>query len=248
MDIGEQQMAQQVRHAFVVTSAINSKFGVFSPAERLTQTLDTIKSIRDRVPTAKIFIMECCGTPLTDEQRTALAKVCNVLIDFSTNADVQAMYDNDNWDVVKNGTEIMCFGNALEMLRDAGEFKDVDRIHKMSGRYILNNLFDPDTYEDTDVKKMFVIGPKYKSQFPIEVTTVPLQYMARLWSWPVELLDDTIEIYRNSFIFFAERVSQGGYVDIEHVLYKFLPQQQVHEIENLGVEGCIAPNGQAIKN
>jgi hypothetical protein len=241
-------MAQQVRHAFVVTSAINSKFGVFSPDERLKQTLDTITSIRAKIPTAKIFIMECCGTPLNDVQRTELAKACNVLIDFSKDPDVQAMYDNDNWDVVKNGTEIMCFGNALVMLRDAGEFKDVDRIHKMSGRYILNNMFDAETYEQTEVKTKFVIGPKYKSQFPIEVTTVPLQYMARLWSWPIELLDDTIKVYNDSFLFFAERVSQGGYVDIEHVLYKFLPQDQVHEIQNLGVEGCIAPNGAAIKN
>jgi hypothetical protein len=241
-------MAQQVRHAFVVTSAINSKFGVFKPDERLQQTLDTIKSIRSKIPTAKIFIMECCGTPLNDDQRLALAKSCNTLIDFSTNPDVQDMYDNDNWDVVKNGTEIMCFSRALTALRDSGQFADVDRIHKMSGRYILNDMFDPDTYEQTDIADKFIIGPKYRSQFPIEVTTVPLQYMARLWSWPVSRLDETIQIYQDSFVFFAERVSVGGYVDIEHVLYKFLPQAQVHEIQNLGVEGCIAPNGAAIKN
>ena len=248
MDIGEQEMAQQVKHAFVVTSAINSKFGVFSPAERLQQTLDTITSIKDRLPTAKIFIMECCGTPLLPEQAEQLKAASDAFIDYSNDANVQAMYDSDNWDVVKNGTEIMCFGNALEQLKADGHFADVDRIHKMSGRYILNDMFDPDTYDQTDVKSKFVIGPKYASQFPIEVTTVPLQYMARLWSWPIELLDATIQVYKDSFIFFAERVSQGGYVDIEHVLYKFLPQDQVHEIQNLGVEGCIAPNGQAIKN
>ena len=241
-------MAQQVKHAFVVTSAVNSKFGVFNPAERLEQTIDTITSIRSKVPTAKIFIMECCGTPLTDDQRLALAKSCDTLIDFSTNADVQDMYDNDNWDVVKNGTEIMCFSRALTMLKESGQFADVDRIHKMSGRYILNDMFDPETYEQIDIADKFIIGPKYKSQFPIEVTTVPLQYMARLWSWPITRLDETIQIYQDSFVFFAQRVAAGGYVDIEHVLYKFLPQEHVHEIQNLGVEGCIAPNGTAIKN
>jgi hypothetical protein len=241
-------MAQQVKHAFVVTSAVNSKFGVFNPAERLEQTIDTITSIRSKVPTAKIFIMECCGTPLTDDQRLALAKSCDTLIDFSTNADVQDMYDNDNWDVVKNGTEIMCFSRALTMLKESGQFEGVDRIHKMSGRYILNDMFDPETYEQIDISDKFIIGPKYKSQFPIEVTTVPLQYMARLWSWPITRLDETIQIYQDSFVFFAQRVSVGGYVDIEHVLYKFLPQEHVHEIQNLGVEGCIAPNGTAIKN
>ena len=31
MDIGEYTLAQQIKHCFIVTSAINSKFGVFTP-------------------------------------------------------------------------------------------------------------------------------------------------------------------------------------------------------------------------
>ena len=241
-------MAQQVKHAFVVTSAVNSKFGVFTPAQRLQQTLDTIASIKNKIPTAKIFIMECCGTPITDDQRLILAKSCDTLIDFSTNPDVQAVYDNDNWDVVKNGTEIMCFGRALTMLKNSGQFAGVDRIHKMSGRYILNDMFDEETYEKSDVADRIIIGPKYKSQFPESVTTQPWQYMARLWSWPIGRLDEVVEVYENSLVFFAERLAAGGYVDIEHVLARFLNPDHVHEIQNLGVEGCIAPNGAAIKN
>ena len=118
----------------------------------------------------------------------------------------------------------------------------------MSGRYILNNFFDPATYDSEQVQEKIVIGKKYQSQFPIAVTQVPLQYMARLWSWPVTLLDEVIGVYEDSFVFFAQRLAAGGYVDIEHVLYKFLNPAHVHEIENTGVEGMIAPNGQAIKN
>ena len=237
-----------IKHAFVVTSAINSKFGVYSPGERLSQTVDTIASIRKKVPTALIYVMECCGTPITATQANMLIGVSNGFIDYSTSEDVQAMYDNDNWDIVKNGTEIMCFSNALRTLTDTGKFDGVDRIHKMSGRYILNDLFDTETYEQTDVQDKIVIGPKHKSQFPIEITQQPLQYMARLWSWPKALNEDVIKVYQDSFMFFAERVANGGYIDIEHVLCKFLPPEHVHEITNLGVEGCIAPNGQPIKN
>ena len=61
-------------------------------------------------------------------------------------------------------------------------------------------------------------------------------------------LDEVVEVYENSLAFFAERLSAGGYVDIEHVLYKFLNPDNVKEIANLGVEGCIAPNGAPIKN
>ena len=72
--------------------------------------------------------------------------------------------------------------------------------------------------------------------------------MARLWSWPASRSDEVIQVYENSFVFFAERLVAGGYVDIEHVLYKFLNANNVHEIQNLGVEGQIAPNGTPIKN
>jgi len=237
-----------IKHAFIVTSAINSKFGVFKPIERLQQTLATVASIRQRVPNSKIIIMECCGDPIRPEQENILRTNCDIFVDYSHDEEVQALYDNDNWDVVKNGTEIMCFGRALAVLAHEGMLKDCDRIHKMSGRYLLTNDFDPATYEDSTVVDKIVIGPKYKSQFPIEVTTVPLQYMARLWSWPNSRIDEVVEVYSDSFIFFAERMAAGGYVDIEHVLYKFLNPDHVHEVQNLGVEGQIAPTGAAIKN
>jgi len=237
-----------ITHAFVVTSAVNSKFGVFTPEQRLAQTIDTIKSIRARIPDARIFVMECCGTPITDEQKDLIGEHCHTVVDCSRNEEVQALYDNDNWDVVKNGTEIMVFGGTVAELRDAGYLDGIDRIHKMSGRYVLNDQFDPAVYEQSDVVNKIVIGPKQASQFPEAVTTVPLQYMARLWSWPASMTDEIIDIYEQSFVFFAQRLQAGGYVDIEHVLYKFLPPEHVHEIPVTGVEGQIAPNGQAIKN
>lgn len=241
-------MAQQMKHAFIVTSAVNSKFGVFKPAERLQQTLDTVKSIKTKIPDAKIIIMECCGDPIKPDQEMVLRQNCDVFVDYSHDEEVQALYDNDNWDVVKNGTEIMCFGRALAVLHHEKMFEGIDRIHKMSGRYILNDMFDPDTYDQLEIADKIIIGPKYRSQFPPEVTQVPFQYMARLWSWPYSRIDEVVQVYSDSFIFFAERLAAGGYVDIEHVLAKFLNPAVVHEIQNLGVEGQIAPNGTAIKN
>jgi hypothetical protein len=241
-------MAQQVKHAFIVTSAVNSKFGVFKPHERLQQTLDTIASIKNKIPTAKIIVMECCGEPINQAQENVLRQNCDIFVDYSHDEEVQALYDNDNWDIVKNGTEIMCFGRALAVLKHEGMLDGIDRIHKMSGRYILNDMFDPETYEQLEIADKIIIGPKCRSQFPPEVTTVPFQYMARLWSWPNSRIDEVVKVYADSFIFFAERLAAGGYVDIEHVLAKFLNPAVVHEIQNMGVEGQIAPNGVAIKN
>lgn len=235
-----------IKHCFIVTSAVNSKFGVYSPEERLAQTVITLQNIRFKIPDAKIVVMECAGTPITDAQSTILENNSDLLLDFSSDPDVRAIYQSDNWDVVKNSTEIMCFGRTLRMCQADGDFDGYDRIHKMSGRYVLNDEFDPAVYEQYQDK--IIIGPKYQSQFPLHVTGIELQYMARLWSWPINELDTVIKVYEDSLAYIGERVSQGGYADIEHVLYKFLPESLVQEIPLLGVEGFIAPNGAPIKN
>lgn len=235
-----------IKHGFVVTSAVNSKFGVYSPAARLQQTITTLQNVRERVPDCKIVVMECAGTPLTDAQSELIEEHCDLLLDFSRDPDVIAIYQSENWDVVKNSTEIMCFGRALRMCQDDGDFAGLDRIHKMSGRYILNNEFNLDVYEQHPDR--IIIGPKHTSQFPFEMTGIKLQYMARLWSWPSNQTERIIQVYTDSINYIGERVSQGGYADIEHVLYKFLPEDLVTELPVLGVEGSIAPNGIAIRN
>ena len=90
-----------IRHCFVVTSAVNSKFGVYKPEERMQQTLMTLKNIRQKVPGCKIIVMECAGTMLTEEQSELIEDNCDLLLDFSSDPDVYAIYQSDNWDVVK---------------------------------------------------------------------------------------------------------------------------------------------------
>ena len=234
------------KHCFIVTSAVNSKFGIYNSDERLSQTIITLQNIKFRIPDAKIIVMECAGTPMTQKQSDLLEQHSDLFVDFSNDSDVQAIYQSDNWDVVKNSTEIMCFARTLRLCKSDGDLEGYDRIHKMSGRYILNDDFDLDIYNQYPDK--IIIGPKHKSQFSYQLTGIELQYMARLWSWPALELDTIIKVYEDSLVYIGQRVSQGGYADIEHVLYKFLPTELVQEIPVLGVEGFIAPNGVPIKN
>ena len=127
------------KHCFIVTSAVNSKFGIYNSDERLSQTIITLQNIKFRVPDAKIIVMECAGTPLTQKQSDLLEQHSDLVVDFSNDSDVQAIYQSDNWDVVKNSTEIMCFGRTLRLCKNDGDLEGYDRIHKMSGRYILND-------------------------------------------------------------------------------------------------------------
>ena len=156
-----------IKHCFIVTSAVNSKFGVYSPDERMSQTLATLSSIRSRVPDSKIIVMECAGTSLTQEQSDILENNCDLLLDFSNDPDVREIYQSDNWDVVKNTTEIMCFGRTLRMCLSDGDFNDCDRIHKMSGRYLLTDDFNLKSYEDNADR--IIIGQKHGGNWNLSI-------------------------------------------------------------------------------
>jgi hypothetical protein len=235
----------KIQHAFMVTSAINTKFGVYDSDTRLKQTLGTVISIKKQVPDAKIILVECGAISLTEAQETAL-KVVDEIISFNDDEDVKAIFVSDNWDVVKNTTEVMCFRRALAHCLEYNLFEGIGRVHKMSGRYRLNDSFDPTQYETTPDK--IITCTKRQSQFPYAVTGVEAQYMSRLWSWPKNITEQIIDVYDNGLNYMAERLSQGGYCDIEHMLYKFLPQDLVLEVPRIGLEGNIGPNGAMVSD
>lgn len=235
------------KFAFMVTSAINTKFGVYDTDTRLKQTIDTIDSIKKYVPGAKIILIECGAIPLTEDQETQLNQQVTEIISYNDDEDVKAIFVSDNWDVVKNTTEVMCFKRALQHCLDYDLFDGIDRVFKISGRYRLNDNFDLAQY--VMYPNSIVTTHKHTSQFPHQVTLVEYQYMSRLWSWPAKITERIIdEVYDAGLNYMAERLSQGGYCDIEHMLYKFLPQDLVLEVNKIGLEGNIGPNGVAVND
>ena len=231
----------------MVTSAINTKFGVYDTDTRLKQTLETIASIKKYAPNSRIILVECGAIPLTATQETVLEAEVDEIISYNDDEDVKAIFVSDNWDVVKNTTEVMCFKRALEYCLEYNLFDDVDRVFKMSGRYRLNGNFDPAQY--VMAPESIITTRKHVSQFPHQVTLVEYQYMSRLWSWPANITQRIIdEVYNAGLEYMAERLTQGGYCDIEHMLYKFLPANLILEINKVGLEGNIGPNGAAVND
>jgi hypothetical protein len=120
---------------FLVSSAINTKFGVFDSLNRIRQTLDTISSIRRSVNNVKIILLEMAAIPLTEEQKLIFRPVVDEIIEFHSNPEVQSIYKDKNWDIVKNVTEVTCFALALESLITDSKLSQSDRVYKISGRY-----------------------------------------------------------------------------------------------------------------
>jgi len=180
---------------FILSSAINSKFGKFTPAERLQQTLDSVASVRQYCPGADICVIEMTGVPIPEEQIQIINSQVDYFFDCTREQEVIDIYNStDNWDIVKNTTEVMCFTNVLGKLLETGAIAEYDRVFKMSGRYLLTENFKPDFYES--VADRIVVLERKHSQFRPEITGgKQFQYMSRLWSWPATATDQIIEAY-----------------------------------------------------
>lgn len=230
------------KHLFIITSAINTRFGSYDPDQRLLQTYETCNTIKQKVPDAKIVIFESSGYKMEKEKLELLGKHVNGIIDMSGDVNVQKFYfGTDSWDIVKNACEIMCFGSGLQILQDNTDFlKECDVVHKLSGRYILTDDFNLDTYEQYPDK--IIYHEKMQSQFDPEYVGIPYQYPSMLYSWDVSKLEVIKEFYKNALKELTQRLSEGKYADIEHLMYKLISEEHIQQVPMVGVSGRLGQN------
>lgn len=236
-----------MKYSVFVTSAVNASFSVFTPEQRLQQTLATIASVRMFLPEAEITVVECSVPAINADYEQALAAQADHFVSLSNDSNVIYITENgDRGDVTKNLTEAVVLRKLMAVAENKGWFADSDRIFKISGRYLLNEKFDINAHINPANAEKFVFRKKNLSQFRPEYTGVPLQYQTRLYSFSPELfsrycmvLDDMIDTMQDYF-------NQGKYIDIEHLWWKLLLADEITELDKIGVSGNIAPNGQQI--
>jgi hypothetical protein len=226
---------------FLVSSALKTRFGVFDYASRVQQTLETCLSIAQRA-TADIILIDGGQEVPGQAEVELLRRYVVELVSFAQDANVRGFQATDNHDVVKNGIELYMYATYLKSLYETGLYRKYSRIYKISGRYILNGDFDPDFHQGAEGK--FVISSPQPSQFPAQVTRgVAYQRMSRLWSCDSKNLDYVLKLYQTMLADFIQTVNSGGYIDIEHLLYKHLSPEVVVSPHSVGVGGMLAPNG-----
>ncbi|NBX97590.1 hypothetical protein EB118_16660 [bacterium] len=230
---------------FLLSSAIHVKHGIYNTEQRLVQTTRTCRSIRSYVPDAKIYVLDGGYKNITDEEGFILDQFIDKFYNFSENQNVINVQAIDNHDVVKNFIELYMFSIFLN---DYAEIfsRNHKRIFKISGRYRLNNAFNLDDHMK-EADKIVIRGP-FKSQFSSKITgDVTQQYMSRLWSFDASLTSYIKECYHNMLKNMMDKVNEGGYIDIEHLLFKHLDSKLVYNIPQIGIEGNIAPNGMMVQ-
>jgi hypothetical protein len=207
---------------FIVTSTINTPLGLIDPATRYSQTLDTIKSIRDKVKGTILFV-EKSTIPLSSDQQHLIERSVDHYIYIGDRTEV--IYFNSNG--IKGAGETYMLLVALDFIKTNNIL--TDRIFKLSGRYKLSENFNIDIYNKTMIGQYCF---KTRDQHDHSLTFLH----TRMWSFCISLLDDT-----RTMLQAAMKTHLIEEITIEEAIYKHINLQKLIELKTINCEGYIAP-------
>ena len=216
------------KNIVLLTSALYTNYGIYKANERIQQTLDTAKSAKKYIPGAVV-----------------------ILVDNSDDADIQYFHANvQNYDIGKNAMEAMGLFKALNYINSTPELKaeidSADRVFKLSGRYQVTDKFNIDNFHNDNTKGKYVFKKAQPAWINPQDTGVTTLLQTRLWSFSPDLLDATIQLYQQIIGNMMETFNNQKYIDNEHSMSKFIPKDRLVELEIVGLQGNIAPNGMMV--
>jgi hypothetical protein len=106
---------------------------IYTPEQRLEQTLNSIQSIKSRLPHACIVLVE--GSKLNKSQKIALTEQVDYLFDASHMSSIHCPY--------KSLAEVEMLEYAISCI--SSKIK-IQTFYKLSGRYTLNDRFQPNDW------------------------------------------------------------------------------------------------------
>lgn len=258
-----------MKFLFLVSSAIRhfqgSKFSAYTEEERFEQTLKTIESIRDKVPTSYIILFECSHESISEVNKSELREECDLFLDFSNENVIQQVYGN-----LKSRPELITYGkslletrgmlNTLYYVKRHNLFSDSQRVFKLTGRYLLNEHFDIEDYKSKFLEQRYVIKKyDYLSNEAENYDEKELEnvyaylYGAQgmmvtgLWSFDRLLFDDVLISLEKAFIYLEKMLQYTAGTDVEHSLYRFLNKKNIIDVPNLGLTTIKGMEGTSYK-
>jgi len=243
-----------MKNIVLLTSAVYTNYGIYNPQERIQQTLATAKSAKQYIPGAVVILVDNSKVDVqndTSPEFEELIDLVDYYIDNSDDADIQYFHNNvSNYDIGKNAMEAMGLMKALTYIASddtmKAEVADADRIFKLSGRYQVTDKFDIAQFDNANTKDKYVFKQAQPAWINPQDTGVTTLLQTRLWSFTPGLLLQTMEIYKSIIENMIALFNQGKYIDNEHSMSKFIPKDQLVELETVGLQGNIAPNGMMV--
>lgn len=208
----------ELTRTFIITSVIyfsqkrlskSTPRSIFTPEERTIQTLKTVKSIREKVPGAFIILLEMGRNKNIAEE---LIRIVDKYVFIGNKLLV-------NWAV--NG-RFRGLGEAIGLISAKKDLNTgADFFFKMSGRYFLNDHFEPEIW-----KRNAFFARRYENGISTRLYGFSKEFFA---GWQQALRRSLVQLYRGR--------------SIEDVFPVKFGQEKILEIKKLGVAGYVAPDG-----
>jgi hypothetical protein len=243
-----------MKNIVLLTSAVYTNYGIYNPQDRIKQTLETAKSAKKYIPGAVVILVDNSKVDVQNDTSAEFEELIDLVdyyIDNSDDADIQYFHNNvQNYDIGKNTMEALGMMKALTYISNDDamktEIKDADRIFKLSGRYQVTDKFDIAKFSNANTKDKYVFKRAQPSWINPADTGVTTLLQTRLWSFTPNLLLVTMQLYKNILETMVTLFNQQKYIDNEHAMSKFIPKDQLVELDIVGLQGNIAPNGMMI--
>jgi hypothetical protein len=216
-------------NVFIVTSALLTTGGAFNSMERFDDTIKTLKSIREKDPTADIFLADISAAPLggmADE----LQEYCKI-VSFNDHRAVK-MFSSHG---LKSHGEVVIMMEMLNFLFRNG--LKYDRIFKLSGRYVLDDGFNIAFYNDKQGQYIF----KRRNATWMNPVVMGATHCidTRLYSLCGSLADEYFGVLHAVFDCLS-------LMDTEHAHFLSIPKNKLIEVDRVYCTGRIARTGELI--
>lgn len=243
-----------MKNIVLLTSALYTNYGIYDPQERIKQTLDTAKSAKKYIPGAVIILVDNSKVDVQNDTSSEINELIDTVdyyIDNSDDADIQYFHNNvSNYDIGKNAMEAMGLHKALSYIATDAELRaevlSANRVFKLSGRYQVTDKFDIAKFDNADTRGKYVFKRAQPAWINPQDTGVTTMLQTRLWSFSPEMLDVTLYLYQQIIENMINLYNAGKYIDNEHSMSKYIPRDQLVELEIVGLQGNIAPNGMMV--
>lgn len=215
-----------MRNLFIVTSAINSWRSIIPMEKRYEQTLETIESIKNKVPDSIIVLAESSPDPVPDHMLEILSKKVDYLLINSNIPDIIQLG--------KQGLQSPAEAYSLFVTLDAIErlnLPDVRRIFKLTGRGILTDDFQ---IEDHKSAGKYLFKARVDSWMSKDIQLVD----TRIFSFCYSLLPETKEMMKNII-----NLSLQTGRDLEHCIFQLLDKEKLEELDVMGFKCQISSTG-----
>jgi hypothetical protein len=220
-----------VKNVVIITSKIyttqlpftySSTRSIYTPEQRFSQTLDTIASIRNNIPDAVIVLFDNSIFP--KEQYVMLDKSVDYFLNVTDNSVVNEYTNNSKHKIYGEIVQTRELLNYLD--KNLSHRMEIQNVFKISGRYIINNNFCYNKYNNDDIILKQNTEVKDRKYY----FTCFYKFSYNRFTCIFDAIQDVYNGMKHSL---------HANMDWE-VLFPKLLEYNIHEIETLGITQNIA--------